>query len=552
MYYSIYIAASERERRRLAGQLHIITGIPGTRIQRSLDKLASYEETKGNSRFAGFVSLEEKFRELARPEIHTFYRGAPAESPLAVFLLPKPKLRDLWVRAFDEACTEVQGHLTADRDVILTLHLCWFHHQYREYLGIANYFSIREVLGGDSLCGVITLIDDVFDCQRQLFTAGQMFGKPEDPESAALNALFILDWRSKEILLSDTLAWHCGVPFLIFAVKHPIGVFSDLLYSRKPRIYLSHPITELRRLRKEDREADAHVVIEELKELVDDLSANHVVFEPTSIDEFRFRLDESGGFLGNLDQRWPFTAEPRDLLYVPPTTSGEPIQTAYPAGWDSDDRPDLPEGPSFRSLRQAILGQISARDHWLVEQVDRLVCYRPIFEGHASTGVEEELLHVSRLENAGLEQATPLVFSKAEDRAAFAPRHLWEIAIDEWQAGSYVDGPNEAFDALREELRSGGAAEIDEICHGRADAVIALCDRHGLRIRPRATPDMVGGALGVSDEVKRHAAASHLADSVITANERLYLDRLEQSEKVRIFPSIGELLAGLAEEGGTT
>src|SRR5262249_29389601 len=155
---------------------------------------------------------------------------------------------------------------------------------------------------------------------------------------------------------------------------------------------------ELRRMVRNGLEQEAGEVTGHLAQVVSRLRTNYIVIEPTAIDEYRFSADSEGQLMGNLDARWPFHRDTRDLLYLKPAPWGTSAARAgFPVDWDSDSREPLAGSSVLRELQEAIEHQIDARDHALVEQAQRIACYRPLYNGNASKGVREELEHLGRL-----------------------------------------------------------------------------------------------------------------------------------------------------------
>lgn len=515
--------------------LHVVAGIPGTGIQNSLTKLEEFVRSNDISPdHAGYVSVERHLRQIAEEPIREHFL-APSDSILAVFLLPLPALRSLWREAFDECIQEIREYLTEDRDVILTLHLSYYHHQYREYVLPLDFSMLVDRLSETPLESVITLIDDAYDCHNRLCGPGQMFDPPADPDTPYLEALQILDWRSKELMLADGLAEACDIPHYVFATKHPLPAFSDLLYSTKDVVYLSHPISEIRRMRARGETDRADGFIDILRRMVDRLRNHFVVIEPTSIDEFRFRgmLAANDETTGNLTQRWPFHTDTRELLYEPPPTPES--AWAFPVGWEDDTRELINNSPATQSLREAIKKQIGARDHWLVEQAYGLICYRPLFEGHISSGVQEELRHIRLLRDLGTEVHPERVYvlSPQEDRERVGERHLWENALEDWWEKGWISGNRDGLDRLVADMRASEVPEAPDIVDGEVGALRRLLRRYELRVVPVDET----GALGRSGALRREERIQSLMERVQEIERNVYLDDMHEEGDIQIFES---------------
>jgi hypothetical protein len=397
----------------------------------------------------------------------------------------------------------------------------------------------------DRASAIVTLVDDIFDCHRHLFAAGGRFDPPKDVDSGVLDLLSILDWRSKETILADWMAAACARAHYVFAVKHPMATFVDLLYSQKPKLYFSHPISEPRRLLREaPHNEEAMDIVRHSQNVISRLNSRFVVIEPTAIDEYRFRTNSDDAVFGNLDSRWPFTRDGRELLYSPPDNPGNP--RAFPVGWDVDTRGEIPPSPLVDALHRAILSQIDARDHALVEHSDRMACFRPIYQGNVSRGVKEELQHLARLIALGVRPAvnSAVVYCPRCDRDHHPSCQL-SSAVTGWRRSGLVTGNPEQFLALLRQIEGGDPMTI-AVCRGDSNALMALCQTHGLAITPDPSPDEVPtSALGVTAQVLRDAHAAKLAAGVLR-QQSIYLDQLHgngiidlTNDEEQFFASLG-------------
>ncbi len=524
----------------MTGRLHVVTGIPGTGIKAALTRL----QHQGQARRVRleFVSLEDHLASLAKPHVERLYHLP--DFGLAQFLLPRPFLRELWSKAFDAAWSKATELSDQGVDVVLTLHLCYFHHGYREYLVPADFARMQGAFT-NRVRAVVTLVDDIFDCDRRLTGSGEMLQPPLDAETALLDLLAILDWRGNELLLSDSLAAACRVPYYLFATKQPLSTLFDLLYTKKPAVYVSHPITEIRRLRLRGLGNEAQRLVNDLAGLVARLGATCVVFEPTAIDELRFRAGADGVLRGNLTDRWPFVGDERQLAYDRP--SGVSSDWSFPVGWDADGRNEIANTPLLKRLAQAIGRQIGARDHWLVEQSAAVVCYRPLFEGHVSGGVKEELRHIARVKNLGVTgPLRALVFNPTSDRNAYGPRQFWEYSLKGWEDQQLIGGDPTNITRLRDDLRTEDVPETRDILNGNGLALKTVLERYRVRIQPRAglLPD---GALGTTEIMHVLGTVTALALELKDAKDNVYLDKLATAMIVEQFEDLPTLLEQLPE-----
>lgn len=509
-------------------ELTVVTGIPGTRIRRSLAKLAEHSSSVGGRDLQVF-SVEEALQEKARPLVKEHF-PVPAATVVQTFLLPRAELRRVWLEAWSDVLQDVDAALEVS-DVVLTLHLAYFHQLTREYFVAADMPTlIAEMTRRASR--IVTLVDDIYDCHQALVAGGSASGMltpPRTMERALLDLLRVLDWRSIEVMLSESLSASISKPHFVMAVKHPIETVFDLLFSDKRPIYFSHPISEPRRLHAAGQVGEAAAFVQRMTQIVSRLQADSVVIEPTAIDELRFDADT-----GRLLARWPFAEDGRTLLYEPPEPAPFGSQeNMFPAGWSPDGRPSSNGGELVEHLVQAIQDQIDARDHGLVEQSAVVASYRPIYEGNASRGVQEELLHYGRLVALGLRQpGGAIVFSPAEDRAAYPRRRLLTNLIPEWHQQGFITGEPEAVDELTRRVSVPDENLVEELLQGNADALLRLVSEAGLDLQPdeRVIP---GGALGATEATKRQATASSLAEQAQRASD-LYLDQLVERGVIRL------------------
>ena len=523
--------AAGSPRRATMGKLTLVTGIPGTRIQKALVAFALFA-SKNFGRTVAVHALEPDFQQRARDHVVKFHPQVGA-SPTVIhtFLLPGPLIRHLWRDAF-EAVVKAAQESRKMGDVIVTLHLSFFLHSTREYFVPGDLPLLIEWIR-ESVDEVVTFVDDIYDVHQSLLggsTGIGMLDPPETLDATIHDVIQILDWRSVEVMLASSISASADTRHHQFAVKHPTETLHDLLYSPKPIVYLSHPISEPRRLFMEGRVDEARNLVSHMREVVSRLTGSATVIEPTSIDELRF---VSGS--ARLSERWPFKQDDRELVYVapdvPPSGTGA---FAFPVGWDSDKRSELESSDSIGLLQSAISRHINARDHGLVESADQIACYRPLFHGNASRGVEQELRHFDALVRSGLHKdATPVVFLPEEDRKAFARRTLIESLVPGWRRKGLLDGSADGFARFTRSIEASNAV-ADQVASGSLDALRALLRECELSANP--THALGGGVLGPSQAAGRQAAEVGLASQIAQASV-LYLDELSHREAIAIAES---------------
>jgi len=516
----------------MSKKLHVVAGIPGTRVQKSLDSFVQYVADRHESPVS-WVSVDEELRRAAEPYVQKFF-GMPGSS-LGPLLLPRPFLRQIWRKAFDAVWQRVERALES-QNVILTLHLCYFLHYTREFFVPLDVDVLKQKISKRATA-VITLIDDIYDCHQQLFAVGGRFNPPESPEAAVLALLMVLDWRSTEILLADSLAAACQRPHFVFGVKHTFETFFDLLYADKRKVYLSHPISEPRRTLRNGDANSAREVVTEINQALSRLQSEVLVFEPTAIDELRFRPSDQDRRKpsGNLEPRWPFARDGRRMLYTPPEHSKNSF--AFPVGWEEDRRAEIGHSSLLSELFEAVSSQINARDHALVEQSQLLACYRPLFMGNASSGVTEELLHMRRLIDPDVRRREDIgiVFSPESDRDDYPSRQLLK-KFAAWRDDGLVAGDKGDFDRLLSDLREPGKVKERTVLleQGDSRALMAMCSRYNLTIASKSGGRLPDGTLGTTSEAHRDQNAGQLAAGVLEL-KRTYLDDLADDGFVKMF-----------------
>ncbi|MBZ5723863.1 MAG: hypothetical protein LAP87_02595 [Acidobacteriia bacterium] len=487
------------------------------------------------------LSLEEVLEEFAQPSLKKL-QDLPA-SPIAKFALPRSFLKQVWKDAFRVQWKKAQAALRHGKHVILTFHLCYYNHRTREYLTPANFQTLRDAFGRHRPT-FITLIDDIYDCCRRLCASEGMFPLPQDGEEALLDAFTVLDWRSMEMLLADAVALTCGSKHYLIGVKHPVSTLEELLFSNKKVAYLSHPISEPRRMWTDARVDKSHVhkIVDEIQSFSERLSQKYIVIQPTTIDEFRFRY-----LSAQLGDRWPFQDQgTEELLYHPPGALKN--DQLFPAGWNQDLRDQAQDSPVLKRLKAAIFEQIGARDHYLVDQADIVVAYRPLYRGNDSSGVQEELLHHAILRDSEPRRQTAIVYSPEQDRKAYPARQLWETVIPGWRDAEILTGGNADLDSLIRDLQTGTPAERDAVLKGESGALKALLHRYGISIAPTIKWK---GAMGRSAQLRSLSQADFLAAQVAQFQQN-YLDELAKRHSARVYATIRrfEEALGLRSTGG--
>jgi hypothetical protein len=257
------------------------------------------------------------------------------------------------------------------------------------------------------------------------------------------------------------------------------------------------------------------------------LAQHCVVIEPTTIDEFRFKG-------ATLDMRWPFRqTATSEMLYETPVSRNPLMETLMlPGCWDDDTRNVAETSHIFKRYADAVFRQIGARDHYLVEQAAIVACYRPLFCGNASRGVDEELKHHGRLmEHAG-QKSPAVVFCPPEDRYDYHTEKLCD-AIQTWVKKKTITTSPEDHLRLLSDIRTKQVPERDVLLQGNRDALFAILDRYNCRVEPKTDGEYTDAALGPDEFVLREAQVGELLQDTMAAAAPS-IDRYSKSKIIKL------------------
>lgn len=303
----------------------------------------------------------------------------------------------IWIEAFNKILEEVEMELKErpNANIFIIMHSVFFHKKTQEYLSIVNLDLLKKF----SPDKIITLIDDICDIRRRLssdendifFERSESSTPSDERMEIAFQLRRVLDWRSKEIMMSRFIAKELKIVNNVFAMKHPWDTLYNLALKDKPTVYLSHPISEPRRLEMNSQVGEYNKIKNEISQISDSLCESFTTFLPTTIDEFRINkfMDKiPNEYYTSLGTRWDKEKyiDPKEMLY---SVSGFNDEDAL---WKSSTERtmDLEFNYIIKSLNDMISSQVTSRDYMLVEQSRVLVVYRPLYNGNASGGVQEE------------------------------------------------------------------------------------------------------------------------------------------------------------------
>jgi hypothetical protein len=310
-----------------------------------------------------------------------------------------PVLEKLWLDAFENILTKVKKIQSenARTPIFINLHSCYLHKRTKEYIALLQIDKLKML----NPKMVITLIDDIYDIHHRLTKFGGIYCGIEASMVEMIQRYFrLLDWRSKETMMARFIANHLGCKNIVFAIKHSYDTFSNLIFEDYPTAYLSHPISEIRRLEKSENPNAADEIKLEIKALSEYLQANFTTFAPTTIDEYRIKSEtivktlENGeirkekAYFPVLTKRWQdeIYQNPQDILYQ--ASGFKDINSLWHQAKPDEINSEVSH--LLAVLADTISNQVSTRDYTMVEQSELIIIYRPLFNGNGSGGVAEE------------------------------------------------------------------------------------------------------------------------------------------------------------------
>lgn len=408
----------------------IFTGQAGLRLNQVLSDFSSYVEKRGRGK-PTLIDFEKEMIEVFDRNLHdedAVNKGVSATRfRTDILSLPVPIMRDLWDKTMGHILDRVQS--VKDEDIFLRLHACFYHLKTVEYLCPINI----ERLKAFTPHSMITFTDDVYDVHERLKEKDQIFQKVFAGAASAAEELFelfrILDWRSKETLIARLLANELNLRPYVLAIKHRKRTLFDLIESdERKKVYISHPISEIRRLRFNENPEAAKVVanISELEVLAEE---KIVGFFPTTIDELRIKnektpAEEKPLYYSELTQRWDqdrYSQDDDSILFIRPTYKPKENEQQL---WNSQIVTTNEVATLLEELAKRLLTQITNRDYKLVEQSDCLLVYRPCFNGNPSRGVRSEIEYHDKLRHFGTELKQCFVYAPRKDQDALLAHYL--------------------------------------------------------------------------------------------------------------------------------
>jgi len=431
------------------GNVVIVTGMSGVKPKRVLEKFNVFLGKQGKQPIS-VVDFEELLVEEALNDpicSATFeFRKSPDEGEepiIAVTSLPYPMLNRLWANAIEKAGEKVKEAQKTRTNIALVLHAVYFKADSTEFVPIIDAEKLRTL----NPKYIVHLVDDIYDMYAWLRGEGGIFDEYTSPggefkqvKKSIQDLISTLIWRQAEAGASAHLAGLIGsVPVLTVATKHRCGLLHKIFEGNILPVYVSHPISEARRVRSEGNNKLFDDWSNWVSSLADHLSGELAVWEPTTIDEWmipsvevkappskvgqgadvREKSSNNGDdkskkikvYLPRLLERWPLGRVNEVLWSNPEKPLKEPLD---PAGFFTDEEIDvIQKAKTWQEIKDklgekkslelccisgelehlvALIGeQINSRDRTLVRQCSSLVIYRPLFNGNSAGGVLKEL-----------------------------------------------------------------------------------------------------------------------------------------------------------------
>lgn len=398
-----------------------------------------------------------------------------------------------WKKSFEKILTQIQDieAKTPTANFFINLHAIHYHPRTQEYLSILNLDLLKK-LRPDK---IISLIDDIYDIRHRLALDPNdiFYDRIKNQNEAykrlkiAMQLARVLDWRAKEIMMSRFIAKELDIKHFVLAIKHPWDTLFNLTFENKQSVYLSHPISEPRRLEIRGEYDEAKKIRNEITQISSKLCENFITFLPTTIDEFRIKKEKNSDgeiFYAVLNKRWEneIYAESKEMLY---SVSGFDDTDAL---WQKHEPGFIDTEFNFilKSLNDTISDQVTSRDYMLVEQSDILVVYRPLYNGNASGGVKEENIYHEDIERTAsiLGRDTKnfkFVYCPKSDIELYKKNQFNLLLKKYIQAGIFTYRKEESFDSI-EEYEYQALLKSDSDQDLLLDLLRLVNSKHGIQI----------------------------------------------------------------------
>ena len=175
---------------------------------------------------------------------------------------------------------------------------------------------------------------------------------------------------------------------MLWGLKQDFDVLLSWLKTKSPIYYVSHPISEPRKLEQNGAWPPIVDIINAMQRKFGQRGLHTVM--PTAIDEFRFEKDRDSHFTGRLGKRWPIPSGVERLLKqsnvlradYEATNIFQPMRIAISQGnvtktpARASSIQDYLDG-SFAAIETNITKQLANRDHLLVWLSDGIIVVEP-------------------------------------------------------------------------------------------------------------------------------------------------------------------------------
>lgn len=518
------------------------------------------------------------------------------------------QIRELWKRGFSAAINRVLEDMASDRTgisepiSILSGHSIYYHPTLPQFYIPIDYHKIFDELVKNSHNGlivsnVILLVDDVFEMYIELSKAESILsrdtaffdairkkreesgiygeidlkawtetkdGYPGQNDSERIVCLEkdlqqlseILHWRIQEMTIAEQLAVHLGARFTLFSTKQHIDTLLKVIQG-KPRVYISHPITQPRRnSTRKSRSLKEDPIIEELALLVSGLG-EYACISPTGIDEFRFAsVTRRYGHSfrkrslrdGSLSDRWPLMGELDDLVFPSEAEEwidyGKHLLKLQCNSLENQIHVDS----AINQIENLIELQVGIRDHLIVANSDAILIFRQYYQGAKSQGVSRELDHWKYIVLDDPSKNALYIFYHDDiiDMAEYIQRQSGRAGLTEATRQAiidYIKGHTSA--GIADKLESIDKQFIGErFQQGTLGTAIDRGDKHKIR-------ELLKGLSTV--EIARNVLSNLCIPLIVPPTARIALvkndneldekvNRIEQLFSAATFPTTAELL----------
>ncbi len=427
----------------------LFTGISGIEISNALQEYIFRTKNLYNNRPIHFLKIDNIIENI-------FYEKNPEITKASQIWTSDilQQVNEVFCQQWEEASKRIKSSINGcykknpKAIIFLNIHAVYFYLKTQEYISPIKVNLLRDI----NPEMIITLIDDIYDIRKRLTGRNGIYrGMNSSPITIIHQYLRLLDWRSKETMMSHFLARQLGCQNYLIAVKHSYDVLNNLILKNVKSVYLSHPITEVRAVERQGGIGKANHIKKEIDIIYELISENFATFHPTTIDEFRIKHENLKKFYPVLTERWDHSKynTPREMLY---SNSGFSDENRLWKNSGKDIEYDENMSNILTTLVDMISRQVTVRDYTLVEQSDFLVIYRPLYNGKSSSGALEEFDHYIKVANSTGRKSECFVYCPESDTNRFYFRMLNAVILKEISRGNLQqEGIDNKFESISRE-----------------------------------------------------------------------------------------------------